>query len=217
MGFREEYLVWLRDEQRDRTGLGAGRLMDGLGHAEMMFVEHVWWPVFGHFRDLHAEYEVYDFKDTHRFIDFAYIRPTFRVAVEIDGMETHVRDVTQQEFIDHLQRQNDLVIDDWRVIRFAYEQVRQQPRSCQKTLTQLIAHLSSEVEDGMVGLPLIDRVVLRNARIQGGTVTAEALRAQMNVPARTLSRHLKHLEELGWVERVSGTERGRVYRVKSRR
>lgn len=39
-----------------------------------------------------------DFKDGHRFIDFAYIQPHFRIAIEIDGFGPHWQDITPDEF-----------------------------------------------------------------------------------------------------------------------
>ncbi|WP_426901554.1 hypothetical protein [Rossellomorea vietnamensis] len=41
--------------------------------------------MFQHFRFLHPEYEINDFKDGKRYLDFAYIRPTMQICFEIDG------------------------------------------------------------------------------------------------------------------------------------
>jgi hypothetical protein len=59
--------------------------LDAFGHAEKTFVEKVERLAFGHFRQLHPEYEVSDFKDGFRYLDFAYLRSGLKLAIDIDG------------------------------------------------------------------------------------------------------------------------------------
>ncbi|WP_232490211.1 hypothetical protein [Neobacillus cucumis] len=42
------------------------------------------------------------------------------------------------QFSDNLERQNQLVIDGWIVIRFSYDQVKEQLRRCQQIVQQVI-------------------------------------------------------------------------------
>ncbi|WP_252183434.1 hypothetical protein [Rossellomorea vietnamensis] len=76
--------------------------------------------MFQHFRFLHPEYEINDFKDGKRYLDFAYIRPTMQICFEIDGYGPHLQKISRWQFSDSLERQNQLVIDGWTVIRFSY-------------------------------------------------------------------------------------------------
>ncbi|WP_342779106.1 hypothetical protein [Paenibacillus hemerocallicola] len=119
MGFESDYESFMRNHAHERDGERLRRLMDGHGHAERTFLERVWWPSVGSFDWLHPEYEVSDFKDGYRYLDFAYIRFPYRIGIEIDGYGPHLRDVSRTHFADQLMRQNHLVIDGWRVIRFS--------------------------------------------------------------------------------------------------
>ena len=91
MEFEKAHQSFICVHKQARTGERLRRLEEGHGQAEMMFLKQVWWPVFHHFDNLHPEYEVNDFKDGNRYLDFAYIRPAIRICFEIDGYGTHQR------------------------------------------------------------------------------------------------------------------------------
>jgi hypothetical protein len=144
MTFDESYKVFLDAHCKRRQGECLRRLEKGLGHAELKFLENIWWPIFHQFDRLHPEYEIKDYNDGYRYIDFAYILPYFRVAIEIDGFGTHFRNITKWHFSDHCHRQNQLVIDGWTMIRFSYDDIAERPRLCQQTLQQLMGQWSRQ-------------------------------------------------------------------------
>lgn len=76
MDFEREYQSFLEGHVRKREGERLRRLQEGHGKAEKEFLKNVWWPLFHHFHHLHPEYEVNDFKDGKRYLDFAFIQPT---------------------------------------------------------------------------------------------------------------------------------------------
>lgn len=83
--FQGLYDSWYNEQIQHSGGNRRARLIEGHGHAEQVFLRHVWYPAFRSFEHLHPEYEVSDFRDGSRFIDFAYIRYPFMLAIEIDG------------------------------------------------------------------------------------------------------------------------------------
>lgn len=138
MSFTQEYEAFVRVHEKSRTGERLRRLQEGHGHAEKLFLQQVWWPIIGHFRQLHPEYEVKDYQDGTRFIDFAYIRFPYRIGIEIDGYGPYVRDIDRTRFGDNLMRQNQLTLDGWKVFRFSYDDITQKQRRCQ----QMILHIT---------------------------------------------------------------------------
>lgn len=134
--FTAAYAKFMAFHTKHRTGIRRERLAEH-GHGERTFLERVWWPMFGHFERLHPEFEVCDYRDANRYIDFAYIQPSYRIAIEIEGYGAHVRNITKWKFADGCNRQNHLVIDGWKVLRFAYTDLEDQPRMCQQTIQHL--------------------------------------------------------------------------------
>jgi hypothetical protein len=63
LGFDIAYNDFIKKHKKQRRGERLRRLTEGHGHAEKLFMEQVWWPAFGHFDNLHPEYEINDFKD----------------------------------------------------------------------------------------------------------------------------------------------------------
>ncbi|WP_261303298.1 hypothetical protein [Paenibacillus andongensis] len=73
MLFDASYEKFMHLQMKTRSGESLRRLQEGHGHAEKLFLEQVWWPAVGRFDFLHAEYQVSDFKDGDRYLDFAFI------------------------------------------------------------------------------------------------------------------------------------------------
>ncbi|MFC5402162.1 DNA-binding response regulator [Cohnella soli] len=138
MDFNTAYTQWLSKHRSLRQGERLRRLDEGHGYLEKLILENVWWPAVGHFDDLHPEYEVFDFRDGTRFLDFAWLPGTVKLDIEGDGFDTHARKISLTGFDDDRIRQNHLVIDEWKVLRFTHNMVNERPRLCQQMLQQFI-------------------------------------------------------------------------------
>jgi hypothetical protein len=104
MGFEEVYALFMINQLKTRKGEAKRRLKEGHGHAEKLFLELVWWPIFRHFDYLFPEFEVRDFQDGYRYLDFAFIYLSFRVCFEIDGFGPHSRDMNRRQFAGYLPK-----------------------------------------------------------------------------------------------------------------
>lgn len=123
MNFKRAHAEFIKFHSCRRRGERLRRLREGHGHAERRFLERVWWPTFGHLHFLHPEYEIADFHDGNRFLDFAFLRGRIRLAIEVDGYGAHVSKPSRRQFADQLDRQNHLILDGWALLRFSYDQV----------------------------------------------------------------------------------------------
>lgn len=68
------------------------------------------------------------------FLDFAFITSGMRLAIEIDDYRTHSSETTRWKFSDSLMRQNHLILDGWKILRFSYDDFKEKPRMCQQLL-----------------------------------------------------------------------------------
>jgi hypothetical protein len=84
LNFDLAYNEFIRKHERQKRGEALRRLKEGHGHAESLFLELVSWPAFGSLDLLIPEYEINDFKDGTRYLDFALISDNLRLAIEID-------------------------------------------------------------------------------------------------------------------------------------
>ncbi|MCA1038579.1 BlaI/MecI/CopY family transcriptional regulator [Bacillus infantis] len=212
MGFEEEYQAFLHDHLQARTGERLRRLEEGHKHAEMLFLKQVWWPVFYQFNYLHPEYEIDDYKDGKRYLDFAYIRPGIQVCLEVDGYGPHLKNTSRWQFSDNLERQNQLVIDRWTVIRFSFDQVKENPRRCQQVVQQVIGRwLGDELDQ--TSLSFLEKEVLRLVIRKGEDISPKEVEKYLKLSAKTVKKVLSQLVEKKMLIPASGTQRIRSYRV----
>lgn len=208
--FSAHYKKYMAYQLRHGKGDRLKRLKEGLGVAERQFLQKVWWPMFGNFERLHPEFQVLDYKDGLRYIDFAYIRSSFRVAIEIDGYGPHSRDITQAQFWDDLQRQNHLIIDGWLLLRFPYMAVVSYPRECQRTIQQLFG-----IWEGSLGavddLTVWQREVFRLAIRSPGPITPSDVCRSLHISGDLARNTLHQLVDTRWLVPDGGTARIRRY------
>lgn len=210
--FEKAYEQFMLGQLAASQGERTRRLKTGHGFGEKLFLEKVWWPAFGDFSHLNAEYEVTDFKDGFRYIDFAYIRSGMYLAIEIDGFGTHGRNATRWYFSDDRRRQNDLIIDDWRILRFSYDDVSDNPRYCQQTVQQFMGKWFWE-DKRLADLTWIEKEIIRFSMRLGRSVTPGDLCGHLDADSKTARKKLHELVEKGWFIPDGGKERIRSYRL----
>ena len=163
MAFHSSYANWYQEQLKGRHGEGRRRLEESHGHGEKLFLENVWYPAFRQFDDLYPEYEVSDFRDGSRFLDFAFLRSPIRLAIEIDGFGPHYAKINRWQFSDHLTRQNHLIIDGWQVLRFSYDDVNEKPRMCIQLIQQFMGAWGGEESGPQGKRGIVEDAVLRMA------------------------------------------------------
>ncbi|MDF2926797.1 MAG: DNA-binding response regulator [Paenibacillaceae bacterium] len=220
--FHKVHEKWLQKHCQGRKGEARRRLEEGYGVAERAFVEKVWWPAVGHLEQLIPEYEIRDYSDGQRFMDFAYVNGALRVCMEVDGFGPHWRDINRRQFADQWMRQNHLVLDGWRVLRFAYDDVLEKPRRCQQIIQQMLgmvvmaadAHGASSGESGEAEeLNLLEREILRCLRSKReGQINAAFVKKEFKVSTASAYRALHKLKERHYLAPVKpGTQQVFAY------
>ncbi|ACT04377.1 hypothetical protein [Paenibacillus sp. JDR-2] len=183
-------------------------------HAEDLFLKQVWWPAIGQLDHLHAEYEVDDYKDGQRFLDYAYLREPYKICIEIDGYGPHFRDADRRQFADNLMRQNHLILDGWMVIRFSYDDVKSKPRQCQQFLQQLFGKLFSLAPDR--NLSLQQKEILRYMSITQKPISPKEVKELLQVGNKAARMRLRELvEKKLLVSASTGSSRVRFYSLTS--
>lgn len=215
MGFEKEYQTFMDTHMEARTGERLRRLAEGHSHAEKLFLKNVWWPLFYHFQYLHPEYEVNDFKDGTRYLDFAYIRPGIRICFEVDGYGPHLYNISRWQFSDSLERQNQLVIDGWTVIRFSYDQVKEKPRRCQQIVQQVIGRWVGDELD-QTSLTFLEKEVLRLVIRKGEAISPMEVENYLKRSDKTVKKILSQLVEKKMLIPASGVKRIRSYHLGER-
>ncbi|MGD6843992.1 BlaI/MecI/CopY family transcriptional regulator [Bacillus infantis] len=110
------------------------------------------------------------------------------------------------------QRQNQLVIDRWTVIRFSFDQVKENPRSCQQVVQQVIGKwLGDELDQ--TSLSFLEKEVLRLVIRKEDDISPKEVEKHLKLSAKTVKKVLSQLVEKKMLIPASGTQRIRSYRV----
>lgn len=198
MGFAEEHQRWLEYHKRRRTGERLDRLDRGHRHGEQMFVERVWWPIFGKLDDLHPEYEVADWRGRPYFVDFVWKPGQVKFAIEIKGYGPHVQNTDRTRYRQELNRETYLQIAGYRVIAIPYDDLESAPEQTISLLKALLTPcLLKNRSEGSEQFTRIERDILRIASRMNGLIRPVDVVKQMGINRRTAIKHLTTLCDKG--------------------
>ncbi|MBP2113262.1 RAP domain-containing protein [Paenibacillus silagei] len=213
MGFAEEHQRWLGYHKKCRTGERLDRLDRGHRHGEQMFVERVWWPIFGKLDDLHPEYEVADWRGRPYFVDFVWKPGQVKFAIEIKGYGPHVQNTDRTRYRQELNRETYLQIAGYRVIAIPYDDLESAP---EQTISLLKAVLTPSLlktsSEGSSQFTRIERDILRMASRMNGMIRPVDVVEGLGVNRRTARKYINILCEKGKFKPVLAQDSSRVCR-----
>lgn len=210
MEFVKEHENFVRFHEEKRSGERLRRLKEGHGYAEKQFMQHIWWPIIGHFRYLHPEYEVRDFQDNTRFVDFVYLRPPHRICFEIDGYGPHARDIDRSRFGDNLMRQNQLVLDEWKIFRFSLDDITGHQRRCQQVILRIVGRWYGD-QAQHISLTHREKEIARLAASTLDPLKPHVVAEHLGIRVEHARKWLHSLHRKGIIKPASGEQRIRSY------
>ena len=112
-------------------------------YAEDLFIE-LFCDAFGPEKSqyLYIQYPFVDIYGNRRYIDFALENEDMKIAIEVDGETYHNPSmVSRNKYYDDLLKQNSLVYDDWKIYRWAYNQLKNQPDKVKDEMVTFIGEM----------------------------------------------------------------------------
>ncbi|MEK3834187.1 MULTISPECIES: hypothetical protein [unclassified Paenibacillus] len=213
MGFAEEHQRWLEYHKKCRTGERLDRLDRGHRHGEQMFVERVWWPIFGKLDDLHPEYEVADWRGRPYFVDFVWKPGQVKFAIEIKGYGPHVQNTDRTRYRQELNRETYLQIAGYRVIAIPYDDLESAPEQTISLLKALLTpSLLKTSSEGSSQFTRIERDILRMASRMNGMIRPVDVVEGLGVNRRIARKYINILCEKGKFKPVLAQDSSRVCR-----
>lgn len=211
------YEQWMASQIKSSTGERRQRLKRGLSFSLKQFVIRIFWPAVGSFDGWFAEYEVIDFKDGYRYLDLAKPSVVIKISIEVDDKGTHGQNVDAYKFSDDRFRQNDLVIDDWKVLRFSLQAIMDQPRRCQQQLMHALAKWGLESNRVEPALLPTEMAICKFIENRAESFSPVAIAKAVGIHRNTAVKHLKSLVEKGKVMPDAVTTGGPIRRYRSKK
>ncbi|QMV41382.1 DNA-binding response regulator [Cohnella cholangitidis] len=212
--FETEYRIWLDKHIAQSSGERHRRLKARHGFGEKLLLEQAWWPVVQSLENLHPEYEFVDPEGNYYFMDFAYVRMPAPICLESDSFGSHARDADRDKFSRGLDRQNEIVLADWRILRFSIDKLKENPLACQKQIRRMLENWYGEDHSNIQRLSLYQREIVRLATRSPAPITVSMVCECLGRNEKLAREQLQLLVQKGILETAAGEKRIRSYRLR---
>jgi len=199
--FEEVHPLFISHHLAKRSGERKGRLDRGHGHGEVMFLKNVWWPLKGHFEDLHPEYEVLDWRGRSYFADFVFSPKTWKLLIEVKGFGEHVTNMDRQKYCNELNRETFLSGLGFHIISFAYDDVAYRAELCVYLLGIVLSRYESSISK-VKRINFADHEILRYTVCLARPIRPIDVSDHFTIDHRTAVLHLKRLCQKGWLKPI---------------
>lgn len=206
-------------DQVEAEARKAGKKRFKMNNIEVKFLEEVFGPEFNYdFDGLEPQFPFKDYKDGNRFADFIYRKGPVKIIIEIDGLTWHVTHISAEEFDDHQERQNDLLLSGgFLLLRFTANMVQKKPMLCRRQLMQAVGRCYSSASN-QAPLDVSDIWSCRKSAIKlladknPRLIKPSDVAAEFSIVRRTAVFWLQRLVKEGSLEPVKSHKRVIGYR-----
>ncbi|SDX81923.1 transcriptional regulator [Paenibacillus sp. CF384] len=210
--FDEVYHNWIEQHiAEEKSPRRREILKKGLSHGSIEFLRLVWFPAIGNLEHLYPEYEVRDFNNGFRYLDFAYMPGSLKGCIEIQDFRSHARDIEVSRFKDLCMKQSLLVLDDWIFLPIAYLSIRDDPGVCKQLVLSFVGKFLARAAP--TGLNWAEAEIMRYVHRLLRPVAPTELASHMLLTENRVRVLLRSLMEKKLLEVASGSQRYRTYRL----
>ncbi|THF77329.1 DNA-binding response regulator [Cohnella fermenti] len=194
--FESEYAEMMARAVKESRGERKRRLLEEHGIAEKILA-YVWWQAVGSLKHLHPEYEIMDLRGTTRYADYAYLpSPVFGLLLEADGFGPHWREISRWKFDDNEERQNLLLIDEWKLLRFSFDGLKDKTVRCKQTILMALARWGRPIGGEKVELNVYERAILHYATTSDAEkLTPKLVSHELKISLKTTISFMSSLSE----------------------
>lgn len=201
--FEQAHQAWYEASLRLREGRMSKAFEKRHVHRERLFLRNVWWPILLSFEHLYPQYEVRDAVNGTRCLDFAYLRPPFRICIKLAGHSDSTEKLSCCSIADNDWRQVHLLADLWIMIHFTYREIRDYPEQCQQTLSILFDRLFRE-RTTYVALTPSEKEIVRIAARAVRPITPSDVIRTLHICDKTARMALKALVDKELLQPAGG-------------
>jgi len=192
-----------------------------LNEIETRFIDEIFGPEFSYnFSGLTAQMPFKDYKGGDRYIDFYYQSGDVRVIIEVDGYKYHVDGISAQQYDDHQERQNDLILcGGWLLVRFTANMILKKAMLCRRQLMQavgksLVLNQLNRVSS-IADLWLKQKAEILAIAKHSGCIKVQHVAHRFGVHRNTALRWLRRMTAEGELVAVQAKRQVKEYRLPS--
>lgn len=128
MSYAMEHEKWLKGHLMKRNENRLEALKRGHGYGNQLFLEKIWWSLFGHFKGLHPEYEVLDWRGFPFYADFMWMIGSVRIVFEIQDFGSHVQNMERKGHRRELNRGLFMQSLQYMIVYISLDELKENPQ-----------------------------------------------------------------------------------------
>jgi hypothetical protein len=223
LSYAVEQEKWLRSHMLKREGSRLEALKRGHGYGNQLFAEKIWWRLFGHFKGLHPEYEVLDWRGFPFYPDFVWMIGTIRIIFEIQDYGTHIQNMDHKKHRRELNRAMFMHSLQYTVINIALDELQENPDLVLSILRNILApylNLQNQIDNtntqtntntiGVNKFSKVEKELMRLAIRQNRLLRPIEAARELEMTTKTTIKYLNQLVEKKKFRAIPSGVTGRV-------
>lgn len=175
-----------------------------------MFVESIWWPLVGHFQNLHPEYEMLDWRGRSYFVDFMWVLGSLRFAIEIMDYGSHGKDRTKYRM--DLNRGLFIQSQQCHLVLISFDEMKENPMFIQAVLRQMWAPYFASGKTMLHAFDKIERKLIRYAARHHRIIRPAEAALELELHKQTVIKYCRQLVRKGKLQPIPSGSTGKVYK-----
>lgn len=212
MSYAIEQEKWLKWHISKRSDNRLDALKRGHGYGNQLFSEKIWWNLFGHFKNLHSEYEILDWRGFPFYADFMWIIGSIRNVFEIQDYGSHVQNMDHKGHRRELNRGMFMQSLQYMIVYVSLDELRDNPELVLSMIRIILApYLGASQKKGSTYSKLEKDLMLFGARNNRILCPGEAALILDTTPKNVI-KHMKYLVQKEKFRSIPSGKSGRINR-----
>ena len=214
LGYEAEYEKWIKTHLSRRRGEHRDALARGQGYGNRLFAETIWWNLMGHFKGLHPEYEVKDWRGRSYYADFVWIMGGLRFVFEIMDFGSHGKERSKYRL--DLNRAMYLQSQEFHVTFISLDELKDNASFVLSTVRGILGPYLAAADEKYTNARRdynrIERQLMRLAIRQNRIVSPPKAAKELELHKQTVIKHCRSLVDKGKFRAVPSGASGKIYK-----
>jgi hypothetical protein len=210
VSYAVEQEKWLKGHLSKRNGMRLDALKRGHGFGNQLFLEKIWWILFGHFKGLHPEYEVLDWRGFPFYADFMWSISSIRIVFEIQDFGSHVQNLDRKGHRRELNRGLFLQSLQYIIVYISLDELKENPGLVLSMTRTILSPYLGVTDDNVSIYSKLEkdlmRLAIRNHRILRPIDAARGLELHV----KTIIKYMMLLVEKKNFRAIPSGKSGRI-------
>jgi hypothetical protein len=193
VSYTVEHEKWLKGHLTKRNGKRLDALKRGHGYGNQLFLEKIWWYLFGHFKGLHPEFEVMDWRGFPFYADFMWTVGSIRFLFEIQDFGSHVQNMDRKGHRRELSRGMFMQSLQYMIVYISLDELKENPELVLSMIRIILSPYLGVTDDKVSTYSKLQKELMRLSVRDNRILRPVDAARGLEITVKTVIKHMKHL------------------------